>query len=622
VWQTATESAQVQAGLVVYPADNSFGMYHHKLWTLVVQCAALGLAAGAREDGVNLAMTGAMGALSFVGISLVTWVFSRHTLVSLAAPFFVWAARLYALGTTYTIWIFGSPHTFGITGTAYGIFCLALLGLGYTRGLALALGLSPAVHPSIGAWLWGVTLLTLLFEPRRALARVREHGVFFLMGLGVTLVSFAHHLVLSRGLPTLPTSEKRRYIESFITWWDDHRHPVPIASAGVLSGFMTACLGGVWLRLAPNTLDPNARMALRAATVAATMALVSSVLSHTQPWLPLWVKAAMPWRNMNISALAFPAIALGLAAKEESRDARLRPLMPLLVVASLALLTVIVPGWVPPLAELDFGLTQVSREHISVLTPAGCAALLIFVRLREAWVARSPATDATARFQWARELLPLSSGAVLLLVCAWALSPGQHPFLWPLAVSWGALFAAAALLAALPGSLRGRLSGLVVYVILALAVWKTALDAQLGWTRLPVRYRDPESAVMLDRASRLPGLLLIASNLSYFQLRTRRPVLLFGHALNTLPYVPESGPAMEGVLREVYGIELTNPGRPRHHGLATEDGRSLWESRSSAEWRALARRYHLGGIITYQNWNLNLPRVAQTRWHALYVFDP
>ena len=55
------------------------------------------------------------------------------------------------------------------------------------------------------------------------------------------------------------------------------------------------------------------------------------------------------------------------------------------------------------------------------------------------------------------------------------------------------------------------------------------------------------------------GLLLTGGSLHLIQFRTRRPVLLDGGGLDALPYAPESGPEMQRVLLDVYGIDLLNP---------------------------------------------------------------
>ena len=74
------------------------------------------------------------------------------------------------------------------------------------------------------------------------------------------------------------------------------------------------------------------------------------------------------------------------------------------------------------------------------------------------------------------------------------------------------------------------------------------------------RTNDPFFAAV---AAEREGFVLTAGSYQLVQLYTRRPVLLCG-ALDTLPYAPESGPAMENILRDVYGADLLNPPEIAH----------------------------------------------------------
>jgi hypothetical protein len=122
-------------------------------------------------------------------------------------------------------------------------------------------------------------------------------------------------------------------------------------------------------------------------------------------------------------------------------------------------------------------------------------------------------------------------------------------------------------------------------------------------------------------ASRGSGFLLTSSNLRATQLRTRRPVLLEGPALNQLPYVPESGPTMNRILKSVYGEDLFEPRAadvPRAGGLHRLSAFALWENRSLGEWQALAQEFGFTQVITSDGWRLKLPVVASHKKLLLY----
>src|SRR3990172_13094652 len=54
VWQVPVETGQVLAGLVEYPPNNPFYLYHIKVWTLLNQAAALLLSMGISEISASV----------------------------------------------------------------------------------------------------------------------------------------------------------------------------------------------------------------------------------------------------------------------------------------------------------------------------------------------------------------------------------------------------------------------------------------------------------------------------------------------------------------------------------------------------------------------------------------
>src|SRR5436190_14091321 len=76
-WAIPVESAQVVAGLVRYPADNPFFIYHTRVWTLLVQVSAVLLRAGVSEIALSRAFSGILGMLSLQALSLFVYVLSR-----------------------------------------------------------------------------------------------------------------------------------------------------------------------------------------------------------------------------------------------------------------------------------------------------------------------------------------------------------------------------------------------------------------------------------------------------------------------------------------------------------------------------------------------------------------
>jgi hypothetical protein len=161
-------------------------------------------------------------------------------------------------------------------------------------------------------------------------------------------------------------------------------------------------------------------------------------------------------------------------------------------------------------------------------------------------------------------------------------------------------------------------------VVLLLTCFVYKADVVLHRARWP-----SESAGMTDysneplfaaAASEKTGLLLSGGSLQLNQLRTRRPVLLDEGGLDALPYAPESGPEMQRVLLNVYGLDLLHPpAEARHLGaVPAELNRRTWARYSRLRWQQIRRTFSVTQVLTPADWILDLPLIAENEALRLY----
>src|SRR5262249_36916768 len=94
----------------------------------------------------------------------------------------------------------------------------------------------------------------------------------------------------------------------------------------------------------------------------------------------------------------------------------------------------------------------------------------------------------------------------------------------------------------------------------ALAVTLAAAMLTLGIRRPASFYRDrTNDAFFATAAAETQAVVLTAGSYQLVQLYTRRPVLIDGGGLDTVTYAPDTGPAMERILRDVYDLDYFNP---------------------------------------------------------------
>jgi hypothetical protein len=308
--QVALEPAQVLAGVVRYPDGNPFGLYQASVWTVWHQLLAPFLAAGVPERALSVAISGLLGALAFVGMSLVALAVGAAPWLACGVPFLVSAADPSAWGFRYGIHLVGYAHTYGAAGLDWLLLVIGLFGVGRWRAGALALGFGPAVHASLGVWLALVVGVCAVASRRELLPRWREILGGGTLGALLAAASLGLHLAQAPRTSIEP-AEATVYLETFVRLWDAHR--VPPAILG-WRGATVLCTVGIALLASRRDPSPAAtRFALRILTLAAVVGLGLGALQHLVPpdALPDALTIAMPTRLLNLPMLAFLPVAAG-----------------------------------------------------------------------------------------------------------------------------------------------------------------------------------------------------------------------------------------------------------------------------------------------------------------------
>jgi hypothetical protein len=314
-WHVAVETAQVVAGLVVYPTDNPFYLYHVKLWTGLHQVLAGLLRAGVSESTLSLALSGVLGMVSFQALSIVVYACSRDAFVGVASTFLIFASGAAESGTIYPIALMGTTHTYGALGLSWVVLAAGLLGAGYRRTGGFLSGLAPAVHPSIGLWFALIVAFAAVSGGRQSRVGRLVDAPFVLAGCAVTLVSFAVHLAFIRDVPPVESELAGRYLSAFVSFWDGHRRPVAFTGLGVALNAGILALALLWMTTFVDGVPRAAAGLFRIVAIGAALSLGLAALSWAPPdLLPAAVLILMPGRMLNFSAMIAPAVLIGLIA--------------------------------------------------------------------------------------------------------------------------------------------------------------------------------------------------------------------------------------------------------------------------------------------------------------------
>jgi len=577
-WQVAVETAQVIAGIVRYPVDNPFYLYHLKLWTILHQICALLLQAGMSEIALSKIVSGLLGMVSFQAIALIVYALSRDALLAIGSAFLIAFTRTAEYGVNYPIYLMGTPHTYGAIGLSLIALVAGLTGAGWYRTAAFVLGLAPAVHPSLGAWFVMTMGAAALWHAWRDRTEIRPAVKFLVLGFGVTAISLLLQLAQTRGIPAIDSQLADKYLKSFVSIWDAHRQTVSLSADG-----MKLNLGALLLAIASLTLSAglssSARLLLRVVIVTTTASLALGLLSFVPPTaLPATLLVLMPGRLVNFGAFVAVAMLIGLLghASRNGMGFWSRLLALYLSVGLLIGNRSMLWEW---LERSDGNVVQQALR--AVLSGLRTRPLQILLTVTVLLIAL------TAIARW-RETQEPSGGQV----------PERTPVKRPTRLLVSATY------------------NLIVAVLVGVIVVLWQWPAQPETTIFVDRTTNPA----LAQVAKDSGVLLTGGDMQLIQLRTRRPILINGGGLDGLPYALESGPAVERILRDVYAIDLFNPpDEARGRGaIPNQYNRAAWERFSGDQWQMIRRTYDVTQVMTPPGWSLALPVVIDDAGFVLY----
>jgi hypothetical protein len=323
-WQVAVETAQVTAGLVTYPPDNIFYIYHTRLWTALHQVLALALRAGVDEITLSLLVSGAQGMLTFQALALFVYALSRDVLLAAGAAALIFFTRSAEYGTVYPLFLLGTEHTYGVIGLSTGVLVIALLGTGWYRTGALLLGIAPSIHPSLGSWTGLVVVVAVLSDFRKLLHELRPALPWFLAGCGMTIISLLMQFALSPDTPAGMTRLSPNDFSTFIRLWDGHRAAVNIWHNGVMLNVASFVVASIWLAFFSADLPSSSKLLLRISAAGCLLALAMIPVSWIPPErLPAALLVLMPGRYLNMGAMTFVALLVGLLGSRRQLWSRL-----------------------------------------------------------------------------------------------------------------------------------------------------------------------------------------------------------------------------------------------------------------------------------------------------------
>jgi hypothetical protein len=554
-WQVAVESAQVVARLVHYPPGNPFYVYHTKLWTVLHQVLAVLLAAGVTERTLSVAISGLLGIVSFQAVSLITYALSRDALIAAGASALVFFTRVAEANSIYPIWLVGTSHTYGVIALSFAALVIGFLGCGWSRTGLLLLGLAPAVHASVGAWLILIASIVFVSDWRRLRVELQPALPAFVAGCALTAASLAIQLLLVADVPTVDPSTTTKYLAAFVSFWDMHRQPVELGGATVRVNAALLVVACFFLIRQPLALTTASRLLLRFVAATAALSVALAFVSWIPPHkLPPAILIAMPGRVLNLNMLIAGPLLIGLfAAWRRTSIAAAGGALLLILCAALMV------GNRSGLWAFEGGHRALASIVPPVLRPNATNVVLIaaLLAMAAAWMAGRSGRAVVARLSYLATLLLMTMAVVLT---------------WNLHRPRGF-------------DMTDRTND-VLFRMLSEGRGLLLTGGDLHLVQL--RSRRP---VLLDGG----GLDALP------------------YAVESAPEMDRILREVYGV------DLLNPPEEARFRGsIPPAFTRAVWQSYSREQWAALARRFGVAQVLTPGDWDLNLPVAVRNRSLTVY----
>lgn len=365
IWQVIAESSQILAGLVNYSRENTHYLFNVKAWSVLNQIGAFALMLGVSEKTLSWMMSGCIGMLYFQGISIFVFALGG-SLVSILIPFFIYYTHSAEFGVSYPLKLVGIVHTHGAVGQGFIFLALALFCAKKHKIGGFFSGLAPAIHPTLGAFLWMILAIAFLWDFQRLRQPFVMSRKCFALGCLISGISGAVHLLFTYDDLTITADAADKYINAVIRYWDVHRLPVFFNSVGFYLGTLSLFTSLSLLVFCKKKIPEHFLLPLRLFTITGVFGGLGCVLTHLSPeLLNKYISGSMPSRLLNINVLGFVPLLVGVMVFHKERFSHQVNLLFLVMALFLAL--VLRPEWLGEMA-LVFAIT------ISTITLVACIA--------------------------------------------------------------------------------------------------------------------------------------------------------------------------------------------------------------------------------------------------------
>ncbi|MEC7641287.1 MAG: hypothetical protein VYC17_03940, partial [Nitrospinota bacterium] len=280
-WHVVLESAQIIAGIVEHSLELPNYLFLLKAWNLLNQGAAIFLKAGLLEKPICIVISGLLGMVSFLALSLATYAMCKNAFVAVGMPFFIQFTHAAQFGIQYPLVILGIWSSYGAFSFGFNLLVISLISLKKYRAGGFLLGIAPGIHVVTGGFLWIVSLVVLFWDFKNHWELFKKTVKSFLAGVTFSAISFLTHTALF-GFIWGQGGGDAEILGAYLRHWDFHRAPVNLLSVNFIIGIysLAVCLMGVFFFKRNQGVSGDSLFQLQALSIFGILGLLASLISH------------------------------------------------------------------------------------------------------------------------------------------------------------------------------------------------------------------------------------------------------------------------------------------------------------------------------------------------------
>ncbi|ETR73407.1 MAG: hypothetical protein OMM_00983 [Candidatus Magnetoglobus multicellularis str. Araruama] len=565
VWTHNVESAQVIANEMNYPVENPMNIGHRGLYSLIIQIPALLLSTGFSEWTLCIIFSGIQCGIAFSTVSLITLIFSRHLLFSLAFPILLlhlstiqpfWPDNYYTVfhGHFYPVLYPLNTSLYGLLGLCGVLLIFCFLSFGWIRTTFFLAGLYPSIHPTLALAAWiGLAASICFVVNKNSIVLIFKYfsAGFLLFGLSAVI-----HYLLSGPVKTELSPEMYQCIS--VAHVSDHllHRSNFLSSISVLQFFEP----DIYLLLIFFTLlktklfTPSIIRFITSLSSIIMIGCLYILFSFAWPELVTIypINALMIHRWLNLSSIAVPCVISGLL--------------------------------------IYHGL--ILNHKLSVWI------IIIYIGL----VISGHMTGIT-------------------ITSSFHSFDSSKPLLNKIGIGWPLLMVIVCLTNLILKKKAGdnhrifnrNPSQYIQMALFVMIIGHGLIDSV--WIRNYKNTLSLDARNVIDKLKKGQGILLTTEpfwELAPIQLRTNREMLLDLSQANGIHYVPQAIPSAQAIFQTVFQMDFCTPDRNSKKLL------HVLESRSFQEWQTIALQYNITQILTSGSLHLNLPVCYQNKSYRIY----